>query len=163
MKVETRRVLRRDQPEIRDIDWCEVLSFSPATRLWFVHVKEDKVSVYSCTAPALGIVFCAPLVLLFQMRVFAATFVIISKQKPSKMTSGYWTVNNHFGAKRELRNCSFMAKHCFKIWVLKMQVFRRRLSHNSTKTHAAMLIGNMGSDRSALLRWGSRCLARRKN
>ena len=42
------------------------------------------------------------------------------------------------------------------------QVFRQRLSHNSTKAHAKMPISAMGSKRLALLGRGSRCLARRK-
>ena len=42
-----------------------------------------------------------------------------------------------------------------------IQLFRRRLSHNSTKAHAKMPIGIMGSNGLALFRWGSRGLARR--
>ena len=37
-----------------------------------------------------------------------------------------------------------------------------QLSHNSTKVHATMPIGIMGSNSLALLGWGSRCLARGK-
>ena len=42
------------------------------------------------------------------------------------------------------------------------QLYRQRLFHNSTKAHATMLIGIMGNNSLAPLRWGSRCLARRK-
>ena len=44
----------------------------------------------------------------------------------------------------------------------RVQLFRQRLSHGSTKAQATMPIGIMRSNSLALLGWGSRRLARRK-
>ena len=43
-----------------------------------------------------------------------------------------------------------------------IQLFQQKLSHNSTKAHATMPSGIMGSNSLALLGWGSRCLVRKK-
>ena len=43
-----------------------------------------------------------------------------------------------------------------------IQLFRQRLSHQSVKVYATMPIGIMGSDRLALLGWGSRCFSKKE-
>ena len=58
----------------------------------------------------------------------------------------------------------YLERQCGASWhkTHRFQLFRQGLFHNSTKAHATIPIGIMGSKSLALLGRGSRCLARRK-